>query len=175
MRFLGVGWGVFGFLPGYLAEDGFAAGGGFYLWSAARAVLPLDGTSDIAYMIAAALLLIGLAAYVTLGNFDPVRGAALLAAAFTLLLSPHYPWYFAWLIVFACLVPSASLLWLTVASFLLYLVPVGSQLVRDQHRFIVESALYVPFLLLALIDLWRQRRRGGGEGQPAHGDEPSLG
>ncbi len=152
-------------------EEGFASGGGFYLSSAARAVLPLGGASDIAYIIVAALLLIGLGACIALGKFDQVRGAALLAAAFTLLLSPHYPWYFAWLIVFACLVPSASLLWLTVASFLLYLVPVGSQLVRDRPRFIVESALYVPFLLLALIDLWRQRPPTAAREQPRHGDE----
>ena len=82
-----------------------------------------------------------------------------------MLLSPHYAWYFAWLIVFVCLVPGLSLLWLTLAGFLLYLAPVGSQLVRDRHRFLVESALYVPFLVLAAIDLWRCRpeeRRSDG-------------
>jgi hypothetical protein len=80
--------------------------------------------------------------------------------------SPHYPWYFAWLIIFACLVPGASLLWLTLASFLLYLVPVGSQLVRDRHRFLVETAIYVPFLALAALDLWRRRPEERGGEQP---------
>ncbi len=163
LPFLRVGWGVFGFLPGYLAEEGFASGGGFYLWSVAKAVLPLGGIPDIAYLAAAAGLLAGLAGYVAfrrVGVESHVFGAALLAGAFILLLSPHYPWYFAWLLVFACLVPSASLLWLTLASFLLYLVPVGSQLVWDHYRFLVESAIYVPFMALAAIDLWRQHRRG---------------
>ena len=31
---VGVGWGVLGFLPGYLAEEGLSAGGGFTLLSA---------------------------------------------------------------------------------------------------------------------------------------------
>jgi hypothetical protein len=174
LPFLGVGWQVFGFLPGYLAEEGFTGGGaGFYLWSAAHAMLPRGGVPDIAYIAGAACLLAGLALYLGLRRERPdsdVFGAALLAAAFTFLLSPHYSWYFAWLIVFACLVPSASLLWLTLASFLLYLVPVGSQLVRDRHRFFVESALYVPFLMLAAMDLWRRRAPRAAKEQLRHGD-----
>ena len=178
LPFLGIGWGVFGFLPGYMAEEGFTAGGGgFYLWSAATALLALGGLPDTAYIAAAACLLAGLGLYLVVRREDADRavfGSALLAAAFILLLSPHYPWYFAWLIVFACLVPSVSLLWLTLASFLLYLVPVGSQLVRDRHRFFVESVLYVPFLVLVAIDLWRRRSPGNNPGaaeeQLRHGD-----
>jgi alpha-1,6-mannosyltransferase len=162
LPFLGVGFGVFGFLPGYLAEEGFTSGGvGFYPWSVAKAALPLGGVPDIAFLGGAAGLLAALAFYVGSRRTGPqcdVFGGALLAGAFVFLLSPHYPWYFAWLIIFACLIPSAALVWLTLASFLLYLVPVGSQLVWDHHRFLVESALYVPFVALAAIDLWRQRR-----------------
>ena len=86
-------------------------------------------------------------------------GAALLAAAFTVLLTPHYPWYFSWLVVFACLVASPALVWLTAASFLLYLVPVWPQPVWNTHRLFVESALYMPFLILAAGEIWRRRRR----------------
>jgi hypothetical protein len=170
LPFLGVGWGVFGFLPGYMAEEGFnSGGGGFYLLSAAQAVLPLAGVPDIAYLAAASCLLAGLAiCLVRRGEGGPgdVFAAGLLAGAFVVLVSPHYPWYFAWLIIFACLVPGASLLWLTLASFLLYLVPVGSQLVRDRHRFLVETAIYVPFLALAVLDLWRPRPQERGGEQP---------
>jgi alpha-1,6-mannosyltransferase len=163
LPFLGVGWHALGFLPQYFAEEGFAAGGaGFYLWSLAKSLPPLRGLPDAAYPAIAALVMAALAIRVALRHTGPdadIRGAALLAGAFTLLLSPHYAWYFAWLIPFACLVPSLSLLWLTVASFLLYLVPVGSQLVRGHERLVVESVLYVPFVALAAIDLWRHRRR----------------
>jgi alpha-1,6-mannosyltransferase len=166
LPFLGVGWGVFGFLPGYLAEEGFASGGGgFYLWGLVQTVLPPGAVPGFAYPIAAGFLLATLGVYIAVrrtGTDGDIVGAALLAGAFVILLSPHYPWYFAWLIVFACLVPSASLLWLTLASFLLYLVPVGSQLVRDRHRFLIETAIYVPFLALAALDLWRRRAREQG-------------
>ena len=87
-----------------------------------------------------------------------LANAVLPLAGAPVLLSPHYPWYFAWLVVFACLLPCFSLLWLTIAVFLLYLVPVGSQLVRDSSRLIVESIIYLPFAVLAAIE-WRQRRR----------------
>jgi hypothetical protein len=72
--------------------------------------------------------------------------------------SPHYPWYFSWLIIFACFVRSLALLWLTNACLLLYLVPVGSQIVRDDHRLLIEAAMYGPFAALALADLWYHRR-----------------
>ena len=167
LPFLDVGWHVLGFLPRYVEEEGFTGGGGgFYLWSLARAALPLGGVSDLLYIAVAALLGAGLAAYVAFGRVERILGATLLAGAFIVLLSPHYPWYFAWLVLFAALVPSAALLWLTLASFLLYLTPVGSQLVWDRRRFVVESVLYLPALLLAAIALWRHRRRE----QPRHGD-----
>jgi hypothetical protein len=160
LPFAGVGWRVFGFLPGYLGEEGFTGGGsGFYLWGLAHTLLPLAGLSNLVYVGIAAALGGGLALWVARSRLEPATGAALLAGAFMLLLSPHYPWYFAWLVVFACLVPSAALLWLTLASFLLYLVPVGSQLVWDRPRLLVETILYLPFVMLAAADLLQCRRR----------------
>jgi hypothetical protein len=51
---------------------------------------------------------------------------------------------------------------LTAASVLLYLVPVGSQLVRDEYRLLVETAIYLPFAVLVLVDWrqWQQVRHG---------------
>ena len=34
-----------------------------------------------------------------------LAGAMLLAVAFTILFSPHYAWYFAWLVPFLCFYP----------------------------------------------------------------------
>ena len=153
---------VFGFLPGYAAEEGFAAGAGFYWWNLAGSVLPLGGVSTLPYIAAAGCLLAALAvgvAFRRAGSGADIHGAALLAAAFTVLLTPHYPWYFSWLVVFACLVASPALVWLTATSFLLYLLPVWPQIVWDRHRLLIKSALYVPFLILAAGELWRCRRR----------------
>jgi hypothetical protein len=163
LPFIGVGWRVFGFLPGYAGEEGFDAGGaGFYLLSLLRYWPPLTGLSGQAYVIGAAALLVALAAAIVLtrdNTGSPVAAAAVLATTFTILVSPHYPWYFAWLIVFACFIRSVALLWLTTACLLLYLVPVGLHIVRDDYRLAVESMIYGPFAVLAAIDLWYHRRR----------------
>jgi len=163
LPFIGVGWRVFGFLPGYAGEEGFDAGGaGFYLLSLLRCLPPLTGLSGQAYVIGAAALLVALAAAIALTRDNagpPFAAAAVLATTFMIFVSPHYPWYFAWLIVFACFIRSVALLWLTTACLLLYLVPVGSHIVRNDNRLAVESMIYGPFAILAAIDLWYYRRR----------------
>ena len=163
LPFIAAGWDVLGFLPGYAGEEGFdAAGSGFYLLSLLRQLPPLAVISGRVYMVGAALILAALAVLVMLprdSTRSPFAGAAVLATAFTVLVSPHYPWYFTWLIVFACMIRSWALLWLTNACFLLYLIPVGSQLVRDNYRLAVESIIYGPFAALALADLWYRHYR----------------
>ena len=163
LPFIGVGWRVFGFLPGYAGEEGFNAGGaGFYLLSLLRQLPALAALTGDAYLIAAAAILLALAVAIVLTRNDArssFPAAAVLATIFTILVSPHYPWYFAWLIVFACFIRSIALLWLTNACLLLYLVPVGFHIVRDDYRLAVESIVYGPFAVLAAIDLWYHCRR----------------
>ena len=89
---------------------------------------------------------------------SPLAAATVLATIFMVFVSPHYPWYFAWLIVFACFFRSLALLWLTTMCLLLYLVPVESHIVRDAYRLAVESIIYGPFAALAVMDLWYHRR-----------------
>jgi alpha-1,6-mannosyltransferase len=166
--FLGVGWRVLGFLPGYAREEGFtAAGPGFYPWSLLQTMPAFARLPAIVYIAGAAALLAALGFAIVFARRragDEIAGAALLAGALMLLLSPHYPWYFTWLIVFACLAPLLSVLWVTNASFLLYLVPVGSQLVPSEHRLLVESVIYGPFAVLGVRDLWHHRTAARGEG-----------
>ncbi len=164
LPFIGAGWAVLGFLPGYAAEEGFGAGGaGFYLLSLIRTLPWCGGLPTLAYIAGAGAVLAALAIRSLLRDSldNDFTGAAWLAAAFVVLVSPHYPWYFVWLIVFACFAPRLSLLWLTIASFLLYLVPVGSQLVRDNHRLLVELAIFGPFAVLTVFDLRRRTIRSG--------------
>jgi hypothetical protein len=71
------------------------------------------------------------------------------------LVSPHYPWYFAWLVPFLCFAPHPSVLYLTVASLLLYFVPGG--LDPKGARMTFEAAIYAPFAALAGWELWRHR------------------
>lgn len=168
LPFVGAGIHVFGFLPNYVGEEGFASGAGFYWWNVAKSVLPLGG-SNLPYIAGAASLLAALAAHVAFRRRAPnadIPGAALLAGAFMALLTPHYPWYFSWLVVFACLAASPALMWLTATSFVLYLLPFWPQVVWNRDRLIVESVLYVPFVILAAAELWWRRRR-----EPVSDDE----
>ena len=163
LPFIGVGWRVFGFLPGYAGEEGFdAAGTGFYLLGLLRQFLPLAELNGRSYAIGAAAILVALgAAIMVRHNADrsPIAAATVLATIFMVLVSPHYPWYFTWLIVFACFTHSLALLWLTTACLLLYLVPVESHIVRNDYRLAIESIIYAPFVVLAVTDLWYHRRR----------------
>ena len=162
LPFIGVGWRVLGFLPGYAGEEGFDAGGaGFYLLGLLHLFPPLATLSGRAYAAGALAVLLGLGAAIALtrDNARSFGAATVLATIFMVLVSPHYPWYFAWLIVFACFLRSIALLWLTTACLLLYLVPVESHIVRDAHRLAVETMIYAPFAVLAVVDLWYHRRR----------------
>jgi alpha-1,6-mannosyltransferase len=162
LPYLGVGWQVLGFLPSYVGEEGFDAGGtGFFLLGLVREIPPFAAVSGRTYAIAAAAVLLALSASILLardGRYSPFTAAAVLATTFMVIVSPHYPWYFTWLIVFACFVRSFGLLWLTNTCLLLYLVPVGSRIVRDDHRLLLEAAIYGPFAALALADFWYHRR-----------------
>ncbi len=162
LPFIGAGWGVLGFLPGYAREEGFTANGaGFFLWNVLQTFPPFTGLPTLFYLAGAATILAALAAAVAFTRdprTDHLAGAALLAGTFMFLLSPHYPWYFAWLIIFVCFAPYLSLLWLTNAALLLYLVQVGSPLAREGYRLPIEAAIYVPFTVLAMFDIWRRRQ-----------------
>jgi hypothetical protein len=162
LPFLSAGSQLLGFLPGYARQEGFDAGGaGFYLLGLLRRLPGLEGVSTGGYEFVAIALLGALGVALVLRrdrDRPPYATAAILAALFMVLVSPHYPWYFSWLIVFACFVRSCALPWLTTACLLLYLatdyvfVPSGQMLA-------IESLIYGPFAALAFVDFWYSRRR----------------
>jgi hypothetical protein len=75
-----------------------------------------------------------------------------LMAVLTFGISPHYPWYFAWLAVPAVLAPDPALLWLSAAPVLIYLAGYGDSLLWP-------SVLYVPALALGLLSAYTACRR----------------
>jgi len=80
---------------------------------------------------------------------DPVAlcgAAGVMMAALTFAISPHYPWYFAWLSVPCVLAPNPAIIWFGAAPILLYLDTNGD-------RFVWPSVVYGPVILLALSGL----------------------
>jgi hypothetical protein len=151
--FLGVGGGVFGFLGGYGAQEGIASGNGIFLLSVVARVFVLPDDAAKIYLAVLACALLALAAAMVFGRAGPVTprvlaGRFMLLAGLVMLeLSPHYPWYFAWLLIPACILPASSILYLVTASFLLYLNPTHT-------RLFWPAFVYLPFIALALRDLW---------------------
>jgi hypothetical protein len=158
LPFLGAGRAVFGFLPGYLREEALASGSGFFLWSLLGSVAPpLREMGVMPYLALAAAAMLALALYAVLRDKAADRyfaSATTLAVLGTVLLSPHYAWYFAWLVPFLCFAPYPSVLYLTVASPLLYFVPGGPD--PDGARTLYEAAIYGPFAALACLELYRR-------------------
>jgi hypothetical protein len=156
LPFIGAGTAVLGFLPGYLREEGLQSGTGFFLWNLARSVAPLEHVGPALYLAlaAAALLLLAVhSLFTSEGRY--LASAMTLAVAAMVLLSPHYPWYFAWIVPFICFTPRPSVLYLTVACPLLYFVPGGPDPEGVRMRF--EWAIYGPFAALVALEFWRQR------------------
>lgn len=147
----GVGWRVFGYLGGYGSEEGMDTGSGIWLLAGLARVAPLPGYAMSLYLAAALLLLAGLACWIAFVRRpdDPVavcRAAAILMAVLVFAISPHYPWYFAWLAVPSVVAPFRAVLWLSAAPVLLYLDTFGD-------RFVWPSVVFGPALLLAVADL----------------------
>jgi hypothetical protein len=156
LPFLGAGRAVVGFLPGYLEEEGLQSGSGFFLWSLLGSVAPFERLGSAPYLALAAAALLALAVRSLFTAKDRYLASAMaLAVAATVLLSPHYPWYFAWIVPLICFTPRASVLYLTVACPLLYFVPGGAAL--EGARWPFEAAIYGPFAALLAFELWRQR------------------
>ena len=157
LPFLGAGSAILGFLPGYVAEEGLDSGSGFFLRNVMTAAIPFANVGVVFYLAAAAAILVSLGLYIVFSNRAGdhfVAAAAVLATGCTVLMSPHFAWYFAWLLAFLCLVPSAAILYLSVASLLLYFISGGPDL--DGSRMMVEAAIYGPFAVLAAIELRRR-------------------
>jgi alpha-1,6-mannosyltransferase len=151
--YVSVGLRVFGFLGGYGQEEGYDTGSGFWLLAGLSQITTLPSISVALYKVCALAILFGMAAWFAfLRPPDNVRAlcmaAALMIAALTTLMSPHYPWYFAWLSLPAVVASVPALVWLSSAPILMYLDTAGD-------RFFWPSAVYGPAIILALLQARR--------------------
>jgi hypothetical protein len=149
LPYFSAGKNVFGFLGGYAGEE-FGEGDGLYIAAILRqlgfgaAALPI-------YLALAAVTLFVLAwrsGFRDASEKPDLRGAFAIAVAFTVLFSPHYAWYFLWLVPFLCFFPKPSVFWLTLSAPILYRAgwPVA---------FAGQSILYVPFAVLLAVENFR--------------------
>lgn len=148
LPYVSAGSKLFGFLGGYVAEEGLADGAGLWPWAALRLVWSLPASAFAIYMP----LVLGLLAILALRSVSSdwpkpdLKSGMMLAVAFTVLFSPHHAWYFAWLIPFLCFYRSVSVLYLTAASN-------GMLTLGWPPDALHGLWLYGPFLLLLIAEL----------------------
>jgi alpha-1,6-mannosyltransferase len=147
---------VLGSVPVYTKEMGVMTGQQFYALSLAQKLFGWEFPS-IAYMIATVFIMCAIALWVLLRRTKPedyLNHAMLLATATTVLFAPHFSWYFCWLVFFLCFTPRLAVFYLTIANLFLYRTWLGDS---PDEMFLINSVIYLPALLLALIE-WSWRR-----------------
>jgi hypothetical protein len=152
LPYLSVGAGALGYLGGgYQDEQGYLDGAGFFLVMLLRRLgLPAPGGLAFAILAAVVLTAVALAIAFRAKPRDADPAAFLpLAAASVVLVSPHYAWYFAFLLPLLARAPYAPLIYVTLASFIFYLPPIKDS---DDFFFTAGVWLYGGCALLALAD-----------------------
>jgi alpha-1,6-mannosyltransferase len=146
LPYLGVGARVLGYLPGYASEEGIGNGRGIYFLDLLAQSMVLPAWAGAAYL-GAVLGLLALLAWrmrsQPAGAVGLAGDALLLGTVLTVAITPHYAWYFAWLLVPACVAPVWPVLVLTLLSFTIYQDPFGAPLFWP-------AVVYVPFFALLL-------------------------
>jgi hypothetical protein len=161
LPYIGVGLRAMGFLSGYVAEENLGSGSGFWLLGVIRRTTPLPLA---AYLGLAVIVMAGLAFGALSRGPEPRSSlfwATALGTAAMFFASPHYPWYFVWIVALLTAAPWWPAWWLTLAPVLLYC----------DHKtgnipFWVGFTLYGGFVILCAIDIvWRtvsNKRPGAG-------------
>ena len=162
LPYLGVGpRGALGFLFGYARERGMESGEQFFLLSAIRRVPLGFHIPTAAFVVFAALILGGLSVWMLRKqervDESYIANGLIMAATFTVLVAPHFAWYFAWLIPFLCFIPSIAVFYLTLSSFLLYLTWIYWE--TDTQVFKIKALMFVPFFFILAVTVWRRSRR----------------
>jgi alpha-1,6-mannosyltransferase len=165
-----VGLKVFGFLGGYVQEEGLATGSRYFLLELAQRVPGLHNLTTTAYYLfcAAIFAVILWWCWQTAGqqgsdksnhlgpNGDAnfLRPAFALAAALMFLFSPHYAWYIIWLVLFFTLMPNLPILTYLLGFFYLYTTALAEP---GPKMFLANEILYASVLATFIIQLALKR------------------
>ena len=169
-----VGLRAFGFLGGYLREEGIQTGERYFLLELAHHIPGLQQFPVTAYAVFCGFVFAALVLWcwktccrdgerpiAKTGIFglppraDFILPAAALSFSLMLLFSPHYPWYIAWLVPFFTLVPSLTVFTYICAVF--YLFTTAMAVGYGPQQFLLNKILYGVVLLAFCVE-WMLRR-----------------
>lgn len=149
LPYLGAGSGVLGFVTtGYLSEEGFSGGEGFWLVALARAAVGNVPGLTVAYILVA-LGVLGWLALRAISRPQPapkstMQDVAVLLMAGLFFLSPNYPWYVLAVVPFTVLGGGAPAWATTLAAVLLY-----RPLALPENDLFWKSLATLPFVIAA--------------------------
>jgi len=173
-----VGTRVFGFLGGYVQEEGMQTGERYFLLGLAHHLPGLRAVPVPTYLILCCCIFAGLfvwcwstccraddaeLAFVEQARqfgipprADFIVPSFVLAFVSMLLFSPHYPWYIAWLIPFFTLVPSLTVF--VYIGGLFYLCTTAIAVGQGPLQFLLNEILYgsvsIAFLIEVILRRW---------------------
>ena len=162
----GVGLLVFGFLGGYVKEEGMATGARYFLLELAQKLYGLQGISTTAYFGFCATVFAGIIwwcwqisdldvtnrrnPFASEGIASFLPPAFALASALMFLFSPHYAWYIVWLIPFFTLMPNLPILTYVLGFFYLYTTALAEP---GPKMFLANKILYASVFTALIIQL----------------------
>jgi alpha-1,6-mannosyltransferase len=164
-----VGLLVFGFLGGYVKEEGMATGARYFLFELAQRISGLRNLPTSAYFIFCTGVFAALIGWCwqTSGREQRLRDspnpgddaaflrpAFALAAALMFLFSPHYAWYILWLVPFFTLMPNLPVLTYLLGFFYLYTTALAEP---GPKMFLANEILYASVLIAFLFQLALER------------------
>lgn len=155
-----VGRMVFGFLPDYAREEGMHSGSRYFLLTLTRNVVQAQQIPTVAYLMFCGLCFGALSLWAyrkseERGGFMTTSFA--FACLLMLLFSPHYPWYFLWLVPFTVLIPFAPALFYLTACFFLYTTELADP---GPKMYLMNEWLYGSLMVVLIADLARRRWSG---------------
>lgn len=171
---------VFGFLGGYVQEEGMQSGARYFLLQLIQRLPGLQHIPSALYLVVVVVALGALAFWSwKAGNRYPnqqrarfwlqsfrlpetaafLPGALFLAFAMMLFFSPHYPWYLAWLIPFGVLLPNLPIFAYALGLFYLSATALGAGTPEAQYRLncLLYGGVFLAFFLELMIRVGYQR------------------
>lgn len=164
-----VGAGVFGFLPMFAREEGLETGNRYFPLTFINRMLH-TAIPPAAYVALCALLILAVCAWAMRRGSQPhafIFSALVIATVLNLCYSPHYPWYFLWLLPFLTLVPWLPALYLVTASTFLFATQLGA---AGAPMYLLNKLLYGGFFAMLAYDGLRRKllARSANSEQPLH-------
>ncbi len=156
--YLSVGKMVFGFLGGYVDEEGMATGTRYFPLDFVQHLPGLHGVSNSVYLAFVIVVFTGLMvwAWQTCCRQDSAGDSFLwptfgLALALMLLFSPHYPWYVAWLVPFLVLRPNLTVMMYVCGLF--YLCTTALAVGYGPKQYLLNQILYGAVAIAFMIEM----------------------